>query len=250
MHSFRTPLPIAAALVAAFAIATPAHADEAENIFWQSISASQDSAEYCAYLAAYPDGKYATLARLRVKKFGAACESDAKAAAPAPEPQSTLLGAARPGSATMPRVVDSFFASPYYYDGKKAFDAGDFGNAMRIWMDAAQRGHGEAAGLIGGLYHAGMGVERDFDKAFEWYSKAAEKDVAQAQVGLGSMYGDGHGVERDYVKARMWFAIAADRGNERAEYNMKKVAQRMSEAEIKEADALALEWIKTHHVRH
>lgn len=62
---------------------TYAVAQSDEAIFWQSISASEDPAEFCAYLDAFPNGKFKALASLRVKKLGGSCGT---AAAPAPAP--------------------------------------------------------------------------------------------------------------------------------------------------------------------
>ena len=143
-------------------------------------------------------------------------------------------------------VAESFFTSENYLKGKFAFDEGDYEIAVKLWMDSAKQGQPEAQGFIGAMYHAGYGVEKDYGMAMKWYLKAAKKGVAQAQLGIGNMYGDGLGVEKDYVKARMWFEISADAGNQRAEYNSRKVAQRMTEADIAKADSMALDWIKTH----
>jgi len=46
-----------------------AQSDMAEIEFWQSVKASQDPAEFKAYLDLYPQGKFAPLARLRIKKL-------------------------------------------------------------------------------------------------------------------------------------------------------------------------------------
>lgn len=140
--------------------------------------------------------------------------------------------------------AQTFFTSENYFNGKIAFDKGDYEAALASWTASAEQGYPEALGLIGGLYHAGLGVEQDYAKAMELYLQAAEKGVAQAQLGIGNLYGDGLGVDKDYVKARMWFMISSNAGNERAEYNAGKVAQRMTEAEIDKADQMALEWIK------
>lgn len=226
--------------------AAAASAQDAETVFWQSIGASTDGNEYCAYLAAYPKGKFAPLAQVRARKFGGSCaeaEAEAEAAAPAQAPQKPV--AAKPA----PERPQSFFTSDHYYEGKKAFDAKDYDTAARLWMEAAEMDMPDAQGLIGGLYHAGLGFEKDYAKAMEWYMKAALRGVAQAQLGIGNLYGDGLGVERSYVDARMWFAIAANGGNERAEYNLEKVGQRMEKADIEKADQMALDWIKKHTLR-
>jgi len=46
-----------------------AKSDLAEIEFWQSVKTSQDPAELKAYLDLYPQGKFAPLARLRIKKL-------------------------------------------------------------------------------------------------------------------------------------------------------------------------------------
>ena len=61
----------------------PAYAqvNPAEVTFWESVRDSNDQAEYEAYLREYPEGKFAPLARIRVKKLntGSTAKTDAKA---------------------------------------------------------------------------------------------------------------------------------------------------------------------------
>ena len=146
-------------------------------------------------------------------------------------------------------TAESFFTSDAYLEGKLAFDAGNYKSAVKIWIKSAEKGYPEAQGFIGGMYHAGLGVEKNYMKAMEWYMKAAAKGVAQAQLGIGNLYGDGLGVEKNYLKAYMWFAISAEAGNERAEYNLKKVAARMRDADVKKAKKMALDWIQANYKR-
>lgn len=61
--------------------ASSASAQSDEAVFWQSISGSSDGAEFCAYLEAFPNGKFVALAKLRAKKLGTSCGG---AAQPAP----------------------------------------------------------------------------------------------------------------------------------------------------------------------
>ena len=50
--------------------AAPAAADtEAELLFWQSVKDSQDAADYEAYLKQYPAGRFADIARNRIKRL-------------------------------------------------------------------------------------------------------------------------------------------------------------------------------------
>jgi hypothetical protein len=79
--------------------ASPAHAQSDDAVFWQSISASKDAAEYCAYLQTFPKGKFATLAKLRVAKFGGTC-GGGPVAAPAPAVQPAPPPVPQPASAS------------------------------------------------------------------------------------------------------------------------------------------------------
>ncbi len=74
----------------------------------------------------------------------------------------------------------------------------------------------------------------------KWYRKAAAQGVAEAQYNLGVMYGKGQGVPQDSVQAYMWYDLAASRyppGEDRD-----AVAERMTPAQISEAQKLAREW--------
>ncbi len=146
----------------------------------------------------------------------------------------------------LPAHAESFFSSENFWKGKDAYLKGDYETALTHWKASADDGIGEAQGFVGGLYHAGQGVEKDPKVAMEWYQKAALQGVAQAQLGIGNLYGDGLGVEKNYIKALMWFNISSLNGHERAEQNLKKASALLNEAEIAKAEAMALEWIKAH----
>ncbi|MEM8878417.1 MAG: PDZ domain-containing protein [Pseudomonadota bacterium] len=84
---------VAGALVVALSAATTLaqEASEDELLFWESIRNGGDSAEYEAYLEAFPDGKFAPLARVRIRKFGAkdtgAEQAETRAAEEQAEPE-------------------------------------------------------------------------------------------------------------------------------------------------------------------
>ena len=143
----------------------------------------------------------------------------------------------------------SFFNSDNYWEGKKAYDKGDFTTAMRFWKESAEQGVSEAQGFVGSLYHGGQGVEKDYKKAMEWYQKAAAQGNIQAQMSIGSLYADGYGVEKNYLIARMWFSIAEINGSERAPIYLKKIDQRMTPEEIKESEKITVDWINKHQVK-
>lgn len=56
----------AAILCLGLAAVTPAHAQNADVVFWQSIQNSTNPAEYQAYLETFPNGMFANLARIRL----------------------------------------------------------------------------------------------------------------------------------------------------------------------------------------
>ena len=222
------PYLVALAIIATLAIATETRADQSELLFWKSLENSKDGDEYCAYMASYPDGKFLSLARIRARKFGGACIN------------SNISGFDKSDS------KQSFFTSDTYFKAKKAFDSKDYKTAIRLWKISAEKGHPAAQGFIGGMYHAGLGVEKNYKLALNWYRRAAFKGIAQAQLGIGNLYGDGLGVKKDYVLARMWFAISANAGNKRAQFNLKKISLRMNPEEVAKSEQLALDWMKKH----
>ena len=219
-----------------------AYADQTELVFWETVAKSSDGEEYCAYLAAYPNGKFRSLAKIRVRKFGGTCITAKKTEAQILDKTEAKTTAKKNSSS--PRVKQSFFASDNYFQGKMAFDSKNYKTALQIWTESAEEGYPEAQGLIGGMYAGGFGVSKDFKAAMNWYQKAAKKGVAQAQLGIGNLYADGLGVKKDYIQARMWFAISANQGNERAEFNLKKISLRMTAHEIKKSEDIALAWMK------
>ena len=63
------------------------------------------------------------------------------------------------------------------------------------------------------MYYLGRGVEQDYDKAFLYYSTIDKhKQHPIAWLMLGRMYLAGHGVEKDLVRARNYLRKAAERG--------------------------------------
>jgi TPR repeat protein len=63
-----------------------------------------------------------------------------------------------------------------------------------------------------------------------------------AQYNIGSMYASGRGVPQDYVAAHMWFSLSAAQDDDDAAKNRDIIAQRMTLAQIAEAQRLAREW--------
>ncbi|MDG2243887.1 MAG: tetratricopeptide repeat protein [Rhodospirillaceae bacterium] len=101
--------------------------------------------------------------------------------------------------------------------------------------DLAEQGDANAQSTLGAMYDHGDGVIQDHKEAVKWRRLAAEQGHARAQAALGFMYRLGRGVIQDSVTAHMWFNIAASNGEEEAAGLRDAVAERMTPADISEA---------------
>jgi TPR repeat protein len=109
-------------------------------------------------------------------------------------------------------------AEAVFLMGRLAFEKKDFAAAAKLYQEASERGHAEAAASLGAMYAEGQGVERNDSEAVRLYAAAAERGSAVAQVNLGWMYRDGRGVEANDAKAAECFRKAAEQGDPRGQY--------------------------------
>jgi len=91
------------------------------------------------------------------------------------------------------------------------------------------------------MYMSGDGVAKNDGEAVKWFRKAAEQGLANAQGMLGIMYAKGQAVPQDYVLAYMWLNLATE-GNQGAAQFRDAVGQRMTAAQVAEAQKRAREW--------
>ncbi len=70
----------------------------------------------------------------------------------------------------------------------------------------------------------------------------AEQGDAAAQYNLGLMYSHGRGVPQDDVQAHMWFNLSAAHGMESARTLRDRLAEKMTPAQLADAQRLAQEW--------
>lgn len=85
----------------------------------------------------------------------------------------------------------------------------DLPTAIKLYQDAAAKGHPEAMNALGQAYQTGRGTAADPARAADWYRKAADLNLADAQNNLGMLYLDGKGVSRDLREAFLLFEKAA-----------------------------------------
>ena len=107
---------------------------------------------------------------------------------------------------------------------------------------ATEQGYTDAQVTLASMYGNGWGVPQDYAEAAKWYRMAAEQGHAGAQFVLGTMYDGGQGVPQDYVQAHLWYNLAAAQGIEPASKNRDITADKMTPAQINEAQRLAREW--------
>lgn len=132
-------------------------------------------------------------------------------------------------------------------EAAKAHERGDYATAVRELRSLAEQDDPFAQLFLGEMYSLGMGVQPDNAEAAKWYREAAEQGNAIAQSRLGHMYELGAGVPQDDVQANMWFGLAASRlspGEMRdwSEARRDKLSEKMTPAQIAEAQKLAREW--------
>ena len=125
--------------------------------------------------------------------------------------------------------------------------------AVAWYRKAAEQGHPDAQNNLGWMYANGAGVPQDDAAAVAWYCLAAEQGSASAQVSLGALYSDGgRGVPQDLVEGHTWLNLAAARltGEQREEAvtARDRVAERMTPADLSEAQHRAREWNAAHQV--
>ena len=103
----------------------------------------------------------------------------------------------------------------------------------------------EEAYQRGSQHFSGLGVPKNRAEAARWFRVAAEGSHPEAQSFLGMMYENGMGVRQDSVEALKWYRLAAALGDANAAADERRLARRMSNSEIAEAERKARNWEKT-----
>ena len=113
-------------------------------------------------------------------------------------------------------------------------------------LKVADQGDASAQSALGYMYREGLGVPEDHAEAVRLYRLAAEQGHAYSQSALGMMYAEGDGVPEDIVLAYMFYNLAEAQGQENAQVNKGVIEQRMTRAQIAEAQRLSTEWLEAH----
>ena len=94
-------------------------------------------------------------------------------------------------------------------DANRAYDAGKYAKAAKLFKPLAENGNAGAQINLGLMHYQGKGVPQDYKEAMKWFRLAAENGYAPAQSRLGDMYQNGLGLPKNYLLAQMWKNIAA-----------------------------------------
>jgi uncharacterized protein len=100
----------------------------------------------------------------------------------------------------------------------RAYERGDYVTVYRELLPLARRGDVFAQGILGVLYHDGLGVPQDYAEAAKWFQLAATQGLAVAQYRLALQYKTGRGLPLSYMEAAKWFRLAATQGNADAQF--------------------------------
>lgn len=79
-------------------------------------------------------------------------------------------------------------------------------------LNEAAKTNAQAMYLLGALYEAGKGVDKDMTKAVEYITKSADNGYGLGECALADMYFEGRGVDQSYEKAVEWYRKAAEHG--------------------------------------
>ena len=70
--------------------------------------------------------------------------------------------------------------------------------------------------FYGLCFYEGDGVSQDYGEAVKWWKKAAEKGNEDAMYFYGLCFYEGDGVSQDYGEAVKWWKKAAEKGHDGA----------------------------------
>jgi TPR repeat protein len=85
--------------------------------------------------------------------------------------------------------------------------------AIKYYLDAADRRHAGAMNDLGEVFEYGVGVPKNLSTAIVWYERAAELGHTWAMTHLGHLSENGIGIPQDLATARWWYEKAATLGN-------------------------------------
>lgn len=122
----------------------------------------------------------------------------------------------------------------------KAYEAGNYFDAVPRCERAAQRGNTQAQAVMGMMYFFGHGVVANNDTAARWLEQAAIGGSDMGQYYFGRLHSTGLGVEQNDVEAFNWYLLSAKQGYPLGQWTV-SLTYRLGIGTPKDMD-LAYEW--------
>ena len=116
--------------------------------------------------------------------------------------------------------ASSVHASDEYEQGLIAYSMGEYAQAEKHFILAAEANEPGAAHMLARLYGEGKGIEADAKQQFQWNLVAAEQGLMQAQFAVAEAYAAGLASEENQDQAYRWYRLAADQGHHVAYYRL------------------------------
>lgn len=196
-----------------------------ELALWETVSDSDQPAEYREYLRQFPNGRFAAIAKSRILALSArekAGGGDRETVAVdslhdrAIQGDRAALVQLRRQAEQGNSAAQMKLASMHEL-GQAGLPRGN-GEALRWYRKAAALGIARAQAILGTAYLFGRGVPRDPAEAARWYRKSADQGDDRGQVGLASLYMERlGGLPRDEAEAVRLFRASAEQGNANAQ---------------------------------
>lgn len=177
-----------------------------EDKFWDDAKAASNKEAFEAYLASYPNGAYAGLARANIKRFIEAAESERKTLVEVPPNAQARAKPDSTAEANYQRAVQ--LATP---NNSTRDDA----EAVRLLRTAVEQGHFGAQAWLGFMYQNGRGgLAKDDAEAVRLYRLSANNGDAVGQSRLGVLFASGlGGLVKDDAEAVRLYRLSANQGN-------------------------------------
>jgi len=212
--------------------------NEEEITFWVTVKDSQNPAELEAYLTAFPNGLFAPIANLRLRKLGAqnnsssavkqAQESDT---APIPLKETGFIGVISQdevisGEPVGARITDIFEFGPARKsdlrigDVVEEIDGRTIRSAVQFLEIVRGKRPGETAKLRVNRDGRSNLIRVPVDETLASIWQAAQDGDANAMLVLGYAYYRGSTITRDYEKSRYWLERAGEAGNAAAYFRL------------------------------
>jgi TPR repeat protein len=127
-----------------------------------------------------------------------------------------------------------------YDEARRAYERGDYPEALRRFGKLASEGEGRAQFDLAHMYFSGVGVPIDQASGWRYLQAAAQSGQTGAMVELGMRYAAGMGTQQNLIMAAQWYRRAARLGDPMAAFNLASMHE--AGTEVAKDPLLAYAW--------